>query len=84
MTFGDRSGNRERERLIEQTVSAWRPRAPDGRILAHPSWADLPEDDRGRAYDELVRARGLENLIDRTGLSTTARAVLRRIGGGPR
>jgi len=80
MILGDRSGNRERERLIEETVSAWRPRTPDGRIAAHPSWADLPEDDRVRAYDEMVRARALESLIDRDGLSTSARAVLRRIG----
>jgi hypothetical protein len=71
---------REREALLEETVTAWRPRAPDGRILAHPAWADLPESDRERAYDETLRARALESLVDPLGLTTTARAVLRRIG----
>jgi hypothetical protein len=79
MSFADRARARERERLIESTVSAWRPRTPDGRILAHPSWADLPEADRASAWDETARARALEALIDPAGLSTTARAVLRRI-----
>ncbi|HZN02794.1 MAG TPA: hypothetical protein VFD06_04335 [Candidatus Polarisedimenticolia bacterium] len=83
MIFGDRNRERERERLIEEAVSAWRPRTPDGRILAHPSWADLPEADRLRAHDETLRARALEGLIDRQGLSTTVRAVLRRIGARP-
>jgi len=72
--------NREREALLEETVTAWRPRTPDGRILAHPAWADLPEDDRERAFDEALLARALESALDRRGLSTTARAVLARIG----
>jgi hypothetical protein len=84
MIFGAGSGDRERARLIEETVSAWRPRTPDGRILAHPSWADLPAEERVRAHEETARARALESLIDPAGLSTTARAVLRRIGAPPR
>ena len=79
MSFADRSRARERDRLVESTVTSWRPRTPDGRILAHPSWADLPEDERARAWEETARARALESLIDPAGLSTTARAVLRRI-----
>ena len=81
MNLRSRSGNRERERLIEETVSAWRPRTPDGLILAHPSWADLPEGERMRAYEETLRARALESLLDGDGLSTTSRAVLGRISG---
>jgi hypothetical protein len=68
------------EPLVEAALTAWRPRSPDGRILAHPAWADLPESDRERAFDETLRARALESLLDRRGLSTTARAVLRRLG----
>lgn len=73
--------DRERDRLIEEAVTAWRPRAPDGRILPHPSWADLAEPDRLRVFDETVRARALERLLDPEGLSSTARAVLGRIAG---
>ena len=71
--------DREQEALLEETVTAWRPRTPDGRILAHPAWADLPETDRERAFDETLRARTLESLLHPRGLSTTARAVLERI-----
>lgn len=78
---------RERESLLEETVSAWRPRTPDGRILAHPAWADLPEADREHAFDETLLARAQERLLDPQSLSTTARAVLARIrypsGGRP-
>jgi hypothetical protein len=74
---------REREALLEETTTAWRPRTPDGRILTHPAWADLPESDRERAFDETMRARALESLLDPRGLSTTAQAVLRRLGFAP-
>jgi hypothetical protein len=72
---------RERDRLVEETVSAWRPRTPDGGILPHPAWADLPQSDRERAFDETLRARFLEAALDPGGLSGTARAVLGRIAG---
>lgn len=71
--------NRALEALLEEAVTAWRPRAADGRIRAHPAWADLPEEDRERAFDETLRARVLESLLDPRGISTTARAVLARI-----
>jgi hypothetical protein len=77
--FGRR--HRERESLIEAATTAWRPRAPDGRILPHPTWADLGEDDRVRVYEEAGQARALEGLLHASGLSTTARAVLTRILG---
>ncbi|HET8948100.1 MAG TPA: hypothetical protein VFQ07_14075 [Candidatus Polarisedimenticolia bacterium] len=72
--------SRERESLLEETLTAWRPRTPDGRILAHPAWADLPETERARAFDETLLARALESLLHPRSLSTTARAVLGRIG----
>ena len=75
--------DRDRDRLVEETLTAWRPRHPDGRILPHPSWADLPEADRERAFDESLLARRLESWLDRRGLSTTARAVMERIRESP-
>jgi hypothetical protein len=73
--------DRERDALIEEALTAWRPRAPDGSLLPHPAWADLAEPDRVRVFDETLRARSLERLLDPNGLSTTARAVLGRIAG---
>jgi hypothetical protein len=73
----------ERDLLIEAAVTAWRPRAPDGRILAHPAWADLAGPERLRVFDETLRSRALERLLDPQGLSGTARAVLGRIARAP-
>jgi hypothetical protein len=68
----------ERERLIEEAASAWRPRGVLG-VHPHPAWADLDAAGRRAAY-ELARAmRRLEAALDADGLSTTARAVLARI-----
>ena len=70
----------EREALIEQAASAWRPRGTDA-VRAHPAWADLDPPGRLEVY-ELTRAlRRLEAALDADGLSTTARAVLARITG---
>jgi hypothetical protein len=71
--------NPQDEHLLEEAVSAWRPRAPDGRILPHPAWLDLDESGRREAFDETARARAQEEALDPDGLSTTARAVLARI-----
>ena len=70
---------RDTERLIEEALTAWRPRAPDGRILPHPAWADLTPDGRGRLFDEATQLRALEQAIDADGISATSRAVLTRI-----
>ena len=72
---------RDEDLLIEAAVSAWRPRAPDGRILPHPAWADLSPEDRERVYEDTLVARGIEQGLDAQGLSTTARCVLGRISG---
>lgn len=69
----------ERELLIEQATTAWRPRDPDGRIRAHPAWCDLDAAARERLFGETREARALERALDPQGLSTTARAVLARI-----
>ena len=66
--------------LVEQATAAWRPRDPDGRVRPHPAWLDLDEAGRREAFDETARARALEQGLDPEGLSTTARAVLARLG----
>ena len=70
----------DRERLIEETVTAWRPHGP-GEIRAHPSWADLDSVGRLEAFELTRLQRRLESALDADGLSSTARAVLRRILG---
>ena len=65
--------------LIEQATSAWRPRAPDGRIRAHPAWHDLDAAGREAVFHQTARVRALEAALDPDGLSTTAHAVLDRI-----
>jgi hypothetical protein len=69
----------ERERLIEEATSAWRPRGVAG-LRPHPAWADLDPAGRREVY-ELTRAlRRLEAALDAEGLSTTGRAVMARLG----
>jgi hypothetical protein len=69
----------ERERLIEQAASAWRPRDPDGGVRAHPAWHDLDLAARAEAWEAALATRALESALDADGLSSTARAVLSRI-----
>lgn len=71
---------RDRDTLIEAALTAWRPRSPDGLIHPHPAWADLAPSDRQILFDATLQARAIESLVDPEGLSTTARAVLRRLG----
>jgi hypothetical protein len=68
----------ERERLIEEAASAWRPLGAQG-IRAHPAWADLDAAGRREAYERARILRRLEAALDAEGLSTTARAVLAHI-----
>ncbi len=75
------TGDQERELLIEAAVGAWRPRRADGGIGVHPAWADLDAAGRAEAYEAARLQRRLEAAIDAEGLSSTARAVLGRIGG---
>ncbi len=75
------TGDQERELLIEAAVGAWRPRRADGGIGVHPAWADLDAAGRAEAYEAARLQRRLEAAMDAEGLSSTARAVLGRIGG---
>ena len=70
----------EDELLLEQVVSAWRPRTRGGDLRSHPAWHDLDDSGRNEAFRETVRQRALESALDGEGLSTTARAILARIG----
>lgn len=65
--------------LIEQAVSAWRRRRPDGAILPHATWADLSPAERLRLFEESLRWRGLERGVDEEALSGTCRSVLAKI-----
>lgn len=73
---------REEELLLEQVTSAHRRRRPDGSVSSHPAWHDLDEAGRRAAFEETVLQRKLEAAMDADGLSTTARALLARIGAG--
>jgi hypothetical protein len=68
-----------RDELVEQVVSAYRPRDPRGRLLPSAAFHDLDEAGRVAAYEEARRARTLEAALDPEGLSSTAHAVLGRI-----
>ena len=71
-----------RDPPIDSVTTAWRPRDPAGAVRAHPAWHDLDAEGRQEAYDETRVLRTLEAALDPGGLSTTAKAVLRRIRGG--
>jgi hypothetical protein len=68
------------DELIEQVAGADRPRSTD-ELRYHPAWHDLDAAGRARAYELARSLRPLEAALDPEGLSTTARAVLRRITG---
>jgi hypothetical protein len=71
----------DREALIEAAMAAWRPRALDGAIRAHPAWHDLDEAGRADLFEATRRARAMEAALDPEGRSSTTRAVLARIRG---
>lgn len=68
----------DREHLIEEAASAWRPRGP-GAIRPHPAWSDLDAAGRREVFEIARLLRRLESALDADGLSCTARAVLARI-----
>lgn len=70
----------DRDSLIEQAASAWRPRWR-AEIRPHPAWADLDAAARLEVFELTRFQRRLESAMDADGLSSTARAVLSRILG---
>jgi hypothetical protein len=73
----------DRERLVEEAAGAWRPRRSAG-MQPHPAWADLDAAGRLEVYEVTRLLRRLEAALDPDGLSTTARAVLARLGPASR
>jgi len=69
--------------LIEQVVTAWRPRDALGDLRPLPAWHDLEPEDRIAAHDAGALMRELEAALDPDGLSTTAKAVLAAIRRAP-
>jgi hypothetical protein len=64
---------------IERVASAHRPEHPT-EVAFHPAFLDLGEDARRRAHVLASDLRQVEAAADPRGLSTTAHAVLRRLG----
>ena len=71
--------SRERDALVEEAATAFRPRSPDGTIRPHPAFLDLDPAGRAEAHARALAARALEAALDPEGLSTTARAILARL-----
>jgi hypothetical protein len=49
-------------------------------VQFHPAWHDLDDAGRRALFEATSRSRRLEAALDPEGLSTTARAVLAKIG----
>ncbi len=72
---------RDEELLLEQVTSAHRERGVDGAIRAHPAWHDLDDAGREAAFEATVELRKMEAALDAQGMSSTVRALLRRLRG---
>jgi hypothetical protein len=70
-----------RDEDVEAAASAHRARRGDGSIADAPAWHDLDEVGRREAHRRAAALRQLEAALDPEGLSTTARTLLRTIGG---
>jgi hypothetical protein len=70
---------RVREALVEAAAGAYRPARPGGGVGTSPAWHDLDAAGREEAFAEATLSRRLEAALDPGGLSSTGRAVLRRI-----
>lgn len=76
------TARRDREALVEAAAGAHRARRAGGGVATSPAWHDLDAEGREEVYRTTVLSRRLEAALDPEGLSSTARAVLRRIRGG--
>ncbi|MSP16706.1 MAG: hypothetical protein EXR73_08885 [Myxococcales bacterium] len=68
--------------LIEAALTAHRSVDPSGEQSFHPAFHDLDESGRRMVFDAVQRQRTVEQALAPGGLSSTARAVLRRIHSG--
>ena len=67
------------ETLVSAATTAYRARDAEGRLVPDGAWMDLDEEGRRAAFEATLRQRRMEAALDGEGLSSTARAVLRRI-----
>lgn len=71
----------ERDALIEAVTTAHRAIDPFTRMpRSHEAFHDLDDEGRRIAYERALATRTIEQALDPRGLSTTARAVLARLG----
>ena len=70
---------RERDHLIEASVTAHRDRDAEGRLVPPAAWWDLPPEALDELYRRQMFTRAIEQVMDARGLSTTVRAVLSRV-----
>ena len=68
------------EVLLEAATGAFRERDSFGRVKPSAAWADLTPALRQELFQRQLLARLVERAADPQGLSSTARAVLDRIG----
>ena len=68
----------ERDALIEELASAWRP-SPEGEPSAHPAWEKLDAQGRMEAFEIAKSLRLMEAAFDSEGLSTTGKLVMGRV-----
>lgn len=76
----ERGGRGAREALVETAAGAYRPRRPGGAVGSSPAWHDLDAAGREEAFAAAALSRRLEAALDPERLSSTARAVLGRLG----
>jgi hypothetical protein len=68
------------EELISAASSAYRARDASGALLPDAAWMDLDVEGRRAAFEATVQQRRWEAALADDGLSSTARAVLARLG----
>lgn len=73
----------ERERLVEETLTAHRERDPRGVLTPSSAFHDLDDEGRLRAYELALVQRSIEAGLDPMGRSTTVRAVLSLLRADP-
>lgn len=70
----------ERDLLVEAATTAKRPPDPSGELRFHPAFFDLDPAGREALFAATAAQRRLEAAVASSGLSSTARAVLARLG----
>ena len=71
---------RERDALIEASVTAYREQDREGRLVPPPAWWDLSPGDADELFRRQVAMRRLEQAASPLGWTATVLAVLRKIG----